>query len=478
MTRKIKVAAHRIPILVSTVAMILLVLTGCGGGVGNQILPSNTPIPSVAANTTPVTVGQTTTGGHTNGIFTSVTVCGPDILPVGQNPPYGPPPTPTCTTIPNILVDTGSVGLRLLESGQVDALNLPLVTDSNNNPLQDCVQFADFSFVWGPVARATVHIAGEVAAQVPLDNEIANTGIPVQILTLPYNLSTAAPANCLSSSLEGGAPIAANTLSNLGANGILGVGSSLQDCGAACDSSTPRNQYYYCPSNLCSAASVPLDLQLWNPVAAFAYDNNGLALTLPIASPRGSSRLTGSLVFGIGTQADNTLSTQQIFAMDAFGNFPQVTLTQTVDPSLPANLLANYLSPQNGSYIDSGSPAIYFSDAQSLGMAPCSNTVNLLGPLYCPNTITSYSANIYGTNKTQSVYSWNVANADTLLASGNSVFGSLGGDTGINLSTDYVDFGLPFFLGRTVYVGFAGTALVYPPQVVNPITYPNGFWAF
>jgi len=173
MTRKIKVAAHRIPILVSTVAMILLVLTGCGGGVGNQILPSNTPIPSVAANTTPVTVGQTTTGGHTNGIFTSVTVCGPDILPVGQNPPYGPPPTPTCTTIPNILVDTGSVGLRLLESGQVDALNLPLVTDSNNNPLQDCVQFADFSFVWGPVARATVHIAGEVAAQVPLDNEIA-----------------------------------------------------------------------------------------------------------------------------------------------------------------------------------------------------------------------------------------------------------------------------------------------------------------
>ncbi len=72
---------------------------------------------------------------------------------------------------------------------------------------------------------------------------------------------------------------------------------------------------------------------------------------------------------------------------------------------------------------------------------------------------------------------WNVENGITLLNSGNSVFATLGGDSGIDDSTDYVDFGLPFFLGRTVFVGFAGTTIAYP-QETNPITYANGFWAF
>jgi hypothetical protein len=66
------------------------------------------------------------------------------------------------------------------------------------------------------------------------------------------------------------------------------------------------------------------------------------------------------------------------------------------------------------------------------------------------------------------------------LSSGNSVFNTLGGDSGIDVSTDFVDFGLPFFIGHSIYVGFAGTAIT-PPQAyptTNPILYPNGYWAF
>ena len=43
-------------------------------------------------------------------------------------------------------------------------------------------------------------------------------------------------------------------------------------------------------------------------------------------------------------------------------------------------------------------------------------------------------------------------------------------------STDYVDLGLPFFLGRSVFVGFAGTT-AYDSQD-QLVTYPNGYWAF
>jgi hypothetical protein len=478
MALKIKMPAYQTPLLILTLAMVLTVLTSCGGISGSNNVVSNLPTPSVVKNTVPVVAGVSSSGGSLNGVFTSVTVCSPAVYPVGQNPMGGPSPTVTCLTIPNILVDTGSVGLRLLENYAVDGLGLPVVTDSNNHAVQECVQFADFSYAWGPVVRATVQMAGETAAQIPLNYEIANTGIPIQVITSPLNLSIAVPTNCLSSPPAGGLPIAANTLQTLGAAGVLGVGGSfLQDCGATCASSTPPNKYYICPSNLCSAVSVPQDLQLWNPVATFAYDNNGLLLSLPKTPPdAGSGPMNGSLIFGIGTQSDNALGDATVFAIDAYGNFPELTLTYDPDPTLPPTIFTSYLSPQNGSYIDSGSPAIYFSDAQSLGIPEClDQNGNPLG-LYCPAAETNYSATVYGTNKTKGVIVWNVQNAATLLNSGNSVFSNLGGDSGINVSTDYVDLGLPFFLGHTIFVGFAGSTIEYPVGQVN--LYSNGYWAW
>lgn len=484
MTLKIKVAAYTTPVLILTLAMVSMGLTSCGGVSQSSPIVNNlpTPTPSGIANTVPVTVGVTSAGGYANGVFTFVTVCRPDILPVGQNPEGGPPLPATCQTIPNILVDTGSVGLRLLESAAVDELNLPYVADSNNNPVQECVQFADFSYVWGPVARATIEMSDETAAQVPLQGETANTGIPIQLITPAVYLQTPVPADCLSSPPSGGVLVAANTLQTLGANGILGVGTFPQDCGTACASSPLRNQYYSCPSNLCSVDSVPQNLQVWNPVAAFAYDNNGLSLTLPSVGFGGSGPVTGALIFGIETQSDNPLGGGvEIYAIDAYGNFPEVTLTEPPGPdstSILPVLFVNYLSPQNGSYIDTGSPAIYSSDAQSLAIPECLNADGEPLGLYCPAMPTYFTAKVYGTNNVlPSLFAWYDENAETLLNSGNSVFSTLGGDSGINVSTDYVDFGLPFFLGRTVFVGYAGTTMAYP-QADNAITYANGYWAF
>jgi len=481
MMHKIKLAPRSTAIPMLTVALGLMGLSSCnwsGGGAVNSYVPNNLPTPSNVANTVPVTVGPNL-GKYPNGnaVFTSVTVCDPAVFPVGQNP-LGGPPDVNCQTIPNILVDTGSVGLRLLESPALDGLGLPVVTDSENNTLQECVQFADLSYVWGPVSRATIQMAGETAAQVPLLNEIANTGIPIQIITPSAYLSTAVPADCLSSPPAGGVSIAADTLQTLGANGILGIGNFPLDCGSACASSPPRDQYYSCPSGLCSVATVPQNLQLWNPVAAFAYDNNGLLLSLPLLANDASASgpISGSLIFGNGTQSDNALGNAQIYAIDAYGNFPEVTLSYAPISTSPPTVFVSYVSPQNGSYIDTGSPAIYFSDAQSLSIPECLDTNGSPLGLYCPAALTSFSAQAYGTNKAQRPIYWNTDNAATLLSSGNSVFSTLGGDSGMDLATDYIDFGVPFFLGQNVFVGFAGTTALDAQGQVE--TYPNGYWAF
>jgi hypothetical protein len=53
------------------------------------------------------------------------------------------------------------------------------------------------------------------------------------------------------------------------------------------------------------ASTAPLASQVVNPVAAFAEDNNGVAIVLPDVPPGGAASLTGSLIFGIGTKANN-----------------------------------------------------------------------------------------------------------------------------------------------------------------------------
>jgi hypothetical protein len=70
-------------------------------------------------------------------------------------------------------------------------------------------------------------------------------------------------------------------------------------------------------------------------------------------------------------------------------------------------------------------------------------------------------------------------NADTLFKTGNAAFNDLGGDGGTSPSTDDLDFGLPIFFGRSVYVGmmpgvFSGESA--PPSAASSATY--GYYAF
>jgi len=419
-----------------------IVLAGCSGG-GSTSPTTVTTGTTSATNAAAVTVGFGAlgpSGGYDNGIWTSVTVCVPGS-------------TTSCETIPDILVDTGSVGLRVLSSALT--VSLPNVQDSSGNVLQECIQFADFSYVWGPVASARIQMTGtaETASQVP--GQAANSGVPIQIIAAAPSFGV--PSSCLAMPPSPGVTIDRNTLDNLGGNGILGIGNFAQDCGGYCVT-TSANQYFACPGGECASADVPLQHQLWNPVAAFSSaDTNGVLISLPPVPAGGAASVTGSLIFGIGTQSNNGIGSAQVYEIDAYGYFPQVVYNGVT-----------YASPYNGSFIDSGSDAIYFSDATSLAPAGIVECKGNLAGYYCPNSTIQFNVTAYGANNVSGAVQFSIANASSLFNSGFAAFNDVGGDSGAGFSTDYVDLGLPFFLGRPVFVGIAGTNN----------TYPNGFWAF
>lgn len=367
-------------------------------------------------NTASISVDLGPAGNYANGVFTTVTICVPG--------------TTSCQDIDNVLVDTGSYGLRVLENGTSPlSLTLPRSTDNTSNPLYECIQFADTSYVWGPVATADIQMAGEKAS-----------ALPIQIISA--NPAFAAPASCSS----GGGPND-NTVQMLGANGILGVGPFLQDCGTACapSSTSVPSVYYLCPSSGCAVASVPTSGQLANPVGFFPQDNNGVLISLPSISPDGQATAAGSMIFGIGTKSNNSLGSATLYTADNCGNVSTTYNGTTYQDSST--------SCSGGTYFDTGSNGLFFLDATTLastGIVECSD----FSGYYCPAQTVNFTVTNQGSNGASGQVTFSIANADTLLTSNgglNAAFNDLGGD-----SSGSFDFGLPFFFGRNVFIGIEG----------------------
>ncbi|MGH9467429.1 MAG: DUF3443 family protein, partial [Terriglobales bacterium] len=150
------------------VLVLLLPLAACGGGgsasSGSGTTPSGGGPPAPAPNVVPVSANLGVENNYVNGLFVTVTVCVPG--------------TTNCTAVNDVLVDTGSYGLRLLKSA-IGNLPLPQNNAPDGNPLGECAQFAA-SFDWGPVAEANVEIGGETATDVPVQimGDSSFAGVP------------------------------------------------------------------------------------------------------------------------------------------------------------------------------------------------------------------------------------------------------------------------------------------------------------
>ena len=352
--------------------------------------------------------------------FTSVTIC-----------VHG---TSTCQTIDHIQVDTGSAGLRLISS--VLTITLPPENDSSGNPLDECAVFSD-GYVWGPVATADITMAGEQAA-----------AAPVQII-IPSSSSPLVPSSCSSQSPMGGngnegGSSNSNSVSTFGANGIIGVGLFQQDCGGFCvNNSTNPSVYYDCPSSGCTPTTATLAQQVPNPVAMFATDNNGVLIQLPAVPNGGSASVSGSMIFGIGTQSNNGLGSATIYPVPDTGNNAGNLITTFSGHSYPA------------SFLDSGSNGIFFLDSSTTGISACSGQN---ASWYCPATSPD---NLSATNQgqdangnpvgTAGTVNFTIENASNLFNTNNAAFSTLGGP-----NSGAFDWGLAFFFGRNVFTAIDG----------------------
>ncbi|WP_144639663.1 DUF3443 domain-containing protein [Bordetella genomosp. 13] len=365
--------------------------------------PSAQPTSSSATNAIAVTVSNGADKPR-NFPTVSVTVCAP-----------GTDAASACATIDNVLVDTGSYGLRLFASA-VPAATLATLAPQRDGAarIAECTLFVD-SNAWGGVRNADIRLGAQSAQNVP-----------VHIWSDPA-IAAAVPDACVQNTYM-------TKVSDLGGNGILGVGVAPADCPACANTPHPRF-YYSCNGAACTPITQPLSNQVGNPVARFAQHNNGVVLQMEPIGPNGKKVATGTLVFGIDTADNNVLlgKAGPLLRTNSAGDFDVV-----------------YKGNRIRGFTDSGSNGLFFSDA---GIPHSRNSPDF----YAPSGTQSISAMLFDRNAPAEALgtsvSFDVANADALFNTGNAAFNNLGGDI-----PGLFDLGLPFFYGRHVYYGLTGMA--------------------
>ena len=388
---------------------LLLTLAACGGGSSNSpwLLKAATDV-----NVADLLVDSGPDGNGVNRLYTSVTICKPG--------------SPTlCRTIDHVLVDTGSVGLRLLASEVSTDLQLSAAKSTNGNVLLGCANFLDGSFAWGPLALADVKLGGLTAA----DTTVQLVG---------HSDYDRFQTQCSA----WGDPII--TASDLGANGILGVGHSKQDCGSACEvqgrRSARNGKYFSCTNAACASVTgtiLATDKQLQQVVARFPTDNNGFAIQMDSVPTLGASTANGKMIFGLGTRSNNQFPSLQVLATTSQGY-----LFGTLSSS---SALAG--GSFSSTFLDTGSNGIFF-DSYLPNCTPPNDS-----GFYCPLTDIAFNVVLGSVGAVQAKGSFTLTNAAALFQKGNAALPTLGGSLS---ASGLLDLGLPFFYGKTVVIGIDG----------------------
>ncbi len=359
--------------------------------------------PEGGGNVVPLTV-RTPHSGF-NRLLVSVTVCAPA--------------TNRCATIDDVMVDTGSTGLRLEAFAVPEFLRLPAFEGRDHAPLAECVRFVG-SDAWGALRRADIRMGGLTAAD-----------LPVQVID---DAAFPPPSSCGRS----GGPATSN--------GTLGIGAQLTDCSGACQQSESHPHAYGCRAGTCTPLANPVEIaeRLPNPVARLGDGRlNGVVFDLP-APPRGSAdAVAGTLTFGVGTTANNQLGAARILKLDPFGRFTTIYEGRRFP----------------GSYIDSGTETYILPDDR---LPRCARP----GWALCVSPPRPLRATLVGQDGTDIptpfwVGDYNAIRDRRFGASADIAVAARPG-------SDAFVWGAPFFLGRRVFLVMTGRTVPGSPGVSGP----------
>jgi hypothetical protein len=320
-----------------------------------------------------------------------------------------------CQTISDILLDTGSVGLRIFRSILTLDLSAHIDTDAQGNQIGECLIYGTGAN-WGPVALAGVVLGKEPKVQVP-----------IQLIDASFAGQSARSNPC-----EQPVDLDPQTVRF---NGLLGIDGFVSDEGVG--------RYFSCGASGCTINAQPSSF-VQNPIAALPTDNNGYAVIFPAVGPNGALSLTGSLILGIGSKANNAPAGVSVYSREPTTGTISTTYKGTTLPS----------------FLDTGSTFLSFRDA-TIPLCPS------VSGAFCPPSPLNLSAVNQGVNKISGIVNFQVADARSLQNTDNAVFENLAGPD-ISLLREF-DWGLPFFLGRTVYTGIAGKT---SPLGIGP------YWAY
>jgi Protein of unknown function (DUF3443) len=380
-----------------------------GGGGSSQTIATvnNTNVVSME-----VDAGPTGSTGEVNIPYVSVTICAPGS-------------TTNCQTIDHMEVDTGSYGVRIISSVLNSTMLAALTpeTASVGGVLTECTMFGD-GYSWGSMRLADVKLGTEKASSQS-----------VQIIGDEDSLNNV-PSAC-----SGSIPNQEDTVAVFGANGIIGVGPFVTDCGD-CTASIESAFYWGCPSGggSCTQTLVTTAQEASNPVAAFTTDNNGVILELPALTAAGATTATGALVFGVGTESNNALGSATVLTTDSAGFINTVYKNTTFTQG----------------FIDSGSNLNFFND-NSITACTANST-----EYYCPSSELTETATEQGITSSGGIgnqvsvtfYVTNLASLSASYAAFDNVAAPFSSTTD---SIDF-DFGLPFFYGRNVFTVIEGAS--------------------
>ena len=328
------------------------------------------------------------------------------------------PGTRDCATIDDVMVDTGSTGLRLEASAVPSWLRLPAVLGPDRKPLAECLRFVGDD-AWGPLERADLRIGGLTAS-----------GLPIQIIG---DAAQSEPASCPRSEVH---PTS---------NGTLGIGSHLTDCEGECRQTRSAPVYFQCGEERCDPLEglVGEAYRLPNPVSFFDKDNNGVVFDLPDAARGGTLESVGTLTFGVGIGGDIGLGSAAIVKLDERGRF--------------STLYAGGDFPD--SYIDSGTETYIVADA---ALPRCRG----MTWAFCVAPAVTREAVMVGRGGARSVMPFRVGDYRQIRQRGFGASAEIA-VAAVPGSGAFV-WGAPFFLGKRIAVVMEGRAVPGVENLTGP----------